>query len=95
MFNLANRKCTSPPLLAPSLKIFRMKTLLPRRGSNPGPAGPEAYMLPSEPTRRAVGLIKTLILRFINKFSYIGSASEIDIISNSKYYITYCLVHLF
>ena len=35
MYNLAIRKCTSPPLLAP------------------GPAEPEADMLPSEPARRA------------------------------------------
>ena len=50
MYNLAIRKCTSSPLLAPRLKIFN---LLPRRGSNPGPAESEADMLPSEPARRA------------------------------------------
>ena len=36
--NLSIRKCTCPP----------------RRGSNPGPAEPEADTLPSEPARRAV-----------------------------------------
>ena len=51
MYNLAIRKCTYPPLLAPRLKIFKRKNenLLPRRGSNLGPAEPEADMLPSEP----------------------------------------------
>ena len=29
MYNLTIRKCTSPPLLAPSLKIFLMKTYHP------------------------------------------------------------------
>ena len=47
MYNLAIRKCTSPPLLAPRLKI------LPLQGSNSGPAEPEADMLPSEPARWA------------------------------------------
>ena len=46
MYNLAIRKCTSPPLLAPRLKIFKLKL-------NPGPAEPKADMLPSEPARRA------------------------------------------
>ena len=45
MYNLAIIKCTSPPLLAPMLKIFKIN-LLPRRGLNPGPAEPEADMLP-------------------------------------------------
>ena len=31
-----------------------MKNLPPRRGSNPGPAEPEADMLPSEQARRAI-----------------------------------------
>ena len=48
IFNLAIRKCTSPPLQP------RGENLLPGRGSNPGPAEPEADMLPSEPARRAV-----------------------------------------
>ena len=47
MYNLAIRKCTSPPLLAPRL------ILLPHRGLNPGPAESEADMLPSEPAWRA------------------------------------------
>ena len=46
MYNLAIRECTSPPLLAPRLKN---ENLLPRRGLNPGPAEPEADVLPSEP----------------------------------------------
>ena len=41
-------KCTSPPLLAPRMKILKLK-FNPRRGLNPGPAEPEADMLPSEP----------------------------------------------
>ena len=53
MYNLAIRKCTSPPLEAPKLKIFKRKfTTLP--GSNPRPAEPKADMLPSEPARRAL-----------------------------------------
>ena len=48
MYNLAIRKCTSPPLLAPRLKILN-ENLLPCRGSNPGPAEPEADMPPFEP----------------------------------------------
>ena len=52
MYSLAIRKCTSPPLLAPRLKIFKLKFTTPL-GSNPGPAGPEADMLPSEPARLA------------------------------------------
>ena len=55
MYNLAIRKCTSPSLLAPRLKIFEWKFTTPP-GSNPGPAEPEADMLPSEPTRRALDL---------------------------------------
>ena len=31
----------------------KVENLLPRRGSNPGPAEPEANVLPSEPARRA------------------------------------------
>ena len=54
MYNLAIRKCISPPLLAPRLKIFKLK-FITRRGLNPGPAESEADMLPSEPARR-VGL---------------------------------------
>ena len=46
MYNLAIRKCTTLPLIAPRLKIFKLKL-------NPGPAEPEADMLPSEPARRA------------------------------------------
>ena len=52
MYNLAIRKCTSPPLLAPRLKIFKLKFSTPP-GLYPGPAEPEADMLPSEPARRA------------------------------------------
>ena len=52
MYNLAIRKCTSSPLLAPRLKIFKIKFTTPP-GFNPGPAESEADMLPSEPTRRA------------------------------------------
>ena len=54
MYNLAIRKRTSPLLLAPRLKILKLKYLLPRRGLNPGPAEPGADMLPSEPTRRVL-----------------------------------------
>ena len=37
-----------------SLKNYHLnENLLPRRGSNPGPAEPEADMLPSEAARRA------------------------------------------
>ena len=53
MYNLAIRKCTSPPLLAPWLKIFKWK-FTTHRGSNPGPAEPEADMLPPEPEQRAI-----------------------------------------
>ena len=56
MYNLVIRKCTSPPLLASRLKIIN-ENLLPRRGSNPGPAEPEADMLPSELARRAMSCI--------------------------------------
>ena len=42
MYNLAIRKCRSPPLLAPRLKIFKLKFTC--WGSNPGPAEPEADM---------------------------------------------------
>ena len=52
MYNLAIRKCTSPSLLDPRLK-FSNENLLPRWGLNPGPAVPEADMLPSEPVRQA------------------------------------------
>ena len=52
MYNLAIRKCTSPPLLAPSLNIFKLKITTPP-GLNSGPTEPEADMLPSEPARRA------------------------------------------
>ena len=50
MYNLVIRKCTSPPFLAPRLKIFKLKFTTP-----PGiePAESEADMLPSEPARRA------------------------------------------
>ena len=47
MYSLAIRKCTSPH---PSPEV---ENLLPCRGSNLGPAGPEADMLPSEPARQA------------------------------------------
>ena len=52
MYNLAINKCTPPPLLAPRLKIFKLKCTTPP-GSNPGPAEPEADMLPTESARRA------------------------------------------
>ena len=52
MYNLAIRKCISPPLLAPKLEIFKWKFATPL-GIEPGPAEPEADMLPSEPARRA------------------------------------------
>ena len=45
MYNLASRKCTSPPLLAPRLKIFKWKFTTP--------AEPEADMLSPESARRA------------------------------------------
>ena len=45
MYNLAIRKGTSPPLIARGSKSSN-ENLLPRRGSNPGPAEPEAHMLP-------------------------------------------------
>ena len=57
MYNLAITKCTSSPLLAPRLN----ENLLPRRGSNPGPAEPEADMLPSEPVRRALFKIQKTV----------------------------------
>ena len=57
MYNVAIRKCTSSPLLTPEVKN---ENLLPRRGSNPGPAAPEADMLPSEPAWRSKMLIKYL-----------------------------------
>ena len=38
-----------------------MKNLLPCRGSNPGPAEPEADMLPSEPARRANEAVEAAI----------------------------------
>ena len=44
MYNLAIKKCTSPPLLAPRLK-FSNENVLPHQGSNPGLAEPEADML--------------------------------------------------
>ena len=53
MSSLANKKCTSPPLLAPRLKIFKLK-FTTSAGIEPRPAEPEADMLPSEPARRAV-----------------------------------------
>ena len=68
MYNQAIRKCTSPPLnliqacdvQSSDLKVYisippsaEAENLLSRRGSNPGPAGPEADMLPSEPERQA------------------------------------------
>ena len=52
MYNLGIRKCKSPPLLAPRLKIFKLKFSTPP-GLNPGPAEPEADMLPSEATQQA------------------------------------------
>ena len=52
MYNLVIRKCTSPPLPAPRLKIFKWKFTTPQ-GLNPAPAEPEADILPSEPVRRA------------------------------------------
>ena len=73
MYNLAIRKCTSPPLLAPRLKILN-QNLLPRRGLNPGPAEPEADMLPSEPTRRAVKSIKIFFKK--RKIIYIQNISR-------------------
>ena len=42
---------STPP--SPEVENFQMKNLLPSRGSNPGPAEPEADMLPSEPAQRA------------------------------------------
>ena len=53
MYNLVIRKCTSPPLLAPRLKIFKLK-LTTCWGSNPRTAEPEADMLLSEPVRQAI-----------------------------------------
>ena len=51
MYDLAFKKCTSPPLLAPRLKIFKLKFTTPP-GSNPEPAEPKADMITSEPARR-------------------------------------------
>ena len=48
MYNLAIRKFTSPPPPSSEVENFQMKIYYP------GPAEPEADMLPSEPTRRAV-----------------------------------------
>ena len=45
---------STPP--SPEVENFQIKNLLPRRGLNPGPAEPEADMLPSEPARRAYTL---------------------------------------
>ena len=58
MYNLAIRKCTSSPLLSPEVENFQNKNLLPRRGSNPGSAEPEADMLPSKLARRAMQKIQ-------------------------------------
>ena len=57
MYNLAIRKCTCSPFLAPKLKIFKWKCTTPP-GSNPGPAELESDMLSSEPVRRASVLRK-------------------------------------
>ena len=43
---------STPP--SPEVEKFSNENFLPRRGSKPGPAEPEADMLPSEPERRAV-----------------------------------------
>ena len=63
MYNLSIRKCTSPPLLATRFK-FPNENLIPRRGSNPGPADPEADMLPSELARRAINDMLCIIASF-------------------------------
>ena len=70
MYNLAIRKCTSPPLLARG------------PGSNPGPAEPEADMLPSEPARQAYS-------SYYIKFSVIEIRLQAGILWNySKVYVT-------
>ena len=43
---------STPP--NPEVENFQNENLLPRRGSNSGPAESEADMLPSEPARRVV-----------------------------------------
>ena len=58
MYNLAIRKRTSPPFLAPRL--------------NPGPAEPEADMLPSEPARQA--RIDSKWFEEVLEFTYLGSS---------------------
>ena len=45
---------STPP--STELDNFQNENLLPRRGSNPGHAEPEADMLPSEPARRPINL---------------------------------------
>ena len=70
MYNIAVRKCTSPPLLAPRLKIFKLKFTTP-----PGNE-PEADMLPPEPARRAfmpkcrdnIYEIKDVLRNYLKKF---------------------------
>ena len=42
MYNLAIRKCVSPPLLAPRLKIFKMKIYYPAGDRTPDLLEPEA-----------------------------------------------------
>ena len=43
---------STPP--SPEVENSQIKIYYPRRGLNPGPVEPEADMLPSEPTRRAL-----------------------------------------
>ena len=58
------RKCTSPPLLAPRLKIYYPAG---DRSPNHGPAETEADMLPSEPARRAQNVMLIVILMSIKE----------------------------
>ena len=74
MYNLAIRRCTSPPLLARGWK-FSNENLLPCRGSNPGPAEPEADMLPSEPARQDLCVVLKTNVATINSSHATGPGS--------------------
>ena len=63
MYNLAIRKCASPPLLAPRLQIFKLKFISPPE-IEPRTDEPEADMLPSEPARRA-RMVTLMMMKWI------------------------------
>ena len=62
MYNLVIRKCTSPPLRALRLKIFKWK-FTTWSGSNPRPAEPEADRLPSEPEWQLMKKCKSRVVQ--------------------------------